>query len=87
MHILTIDGKEDEGAYSVTNELGEKILYIWEEEDDAIRFAMMLESDGYPEMNVIEVEDALLLKTCDVHDYSYTIITKNDLVIPPEDSQ
>ena len=85
MHILTIEGQEEEGAYSVADELGEKILYIWEEEDDAIRFAMMLEDDGYPEMNVLEVEDEVLLKTCEIHEYQYTIITKNDFVIPPEE--
>ena len=34
MHIITIDGKEDAGAYSVQNELGEDVLYIFEEEDD-----------------------------------------------------
>ena len=81
LHILTIDGNEEEGAYSVADE---KILYIWEEEDDAIRFAMMLEEDGYPEMNVLEVEDEVLLKTCEMHEYQYTIITKNDFVIPPK---
>ena len=43
MYILTIHGKETEGAYSVTDEDGDQILYLFEEEDDATRFAMMLE--------------------------------------------
>ena len=43
MFILTISGREDEGAYSVTDEDGDKILYIFEEEDDATRFAILLE--------------------------------------------
>lgn len=85
MHIIVIDGKEEDGAYSVTDEVGDKILYIWEEEDDAIRFAMMLEDSGCPKMSVIGVEDEMLIKTCDLHGYSYTIITKNDFVIPPEE--
>mgnify|MGYP003732699503 FL=1 len=45
---------------------------------------MMLEDDGSPEMHVIEVENDIMIKTCEMHDYKYTIITKNDLVIPPE---
>jgi hypothetical protein len=85
MHILVIEGREEEGAYSVTDEFGEKVLYIWEEEDDAIRFAMMLEDSGSPEMSVVEVESEMLIKTCEMHDYSYTIITQNDFVIPPEE--
>ena len=83
MYILTIHGKEKEGAYSVIDDDGENILYLFEEEDDAIRFAMMLEESGSPEMNVIEVEDEIMIKTCEHHDYSYTVITKDDIVIPP----
>ena len=37
MYIITIEGRETEGAYSVSDEDGDKILYIFEEEDDAIR--------------------------------------------------
>ena len=83
MYILTIHGKENEGAYSVSDDEGENILYLFEDEDDAIRFAMMLEDSGSPEMHVIEVEDEIMIKTCEVHDYKYVIITPNDVVIPP----
>ena len=83
MHILTILGEEDRGAYSVTDENGEQILYIFEEEDDALRFAMMLEDAGSPEMNVVEVEEELLYNICDMHGYDYAVITKNDIVVPP----
>jgi len=84
MFILTVKGKEDDGAYSVANEHGVKVLYIFEEEDDATRFSIMLENNDCPEMNVLEVEDELLLYTCEQHEYNYAIITKNDLVIPPK---
>jgi hypothetical protein len=83
MFILTINGKEKEGAYSVMNEEGDQILYLFEEEDDATRYAMMLEEDGYPEMHVIEIEDDVMLKTCEIHGYNYTVITADDIVIPP----
>ena len=84
MYILTIYGKETAGAYSVCDEDGEDILYLFQEEDDAVRYAMMLEESGSPEMNVIEIEDEVMLKTCIVHEYKFTIITPNDIVIPPE---
>jgi hypothetical protein len=84
MFILTIEGREKEGAYSVTDDDGEQIIYLFEEEDDAVRYAMMLEDDGYPEMHVIEIEDEVMIKTCEMHDYKYTVITANDIVIPPE---
>ena len=84
MYILTIYGKETDGAYSVTDEDGEQILYLFKGEDDAMRYAMMLEDEGSPEMHVIEIEDEIMIKTCEMHDYKYAIITENDLVIPPE---
>ena len=83
MFILTVEGKEAEGAYSIPDENGEQVLYLFEDEDDAIRFALLLEDQDYPEMHVIEVDDKVVVKTCELHDYRYSIITRNDIVIPP----
>ena len=83
MFILTVEGKESEGAYSIADENGEQVLYIFEDEDDAIRFALLLEDQNYPEMHVIEVDGKVVIKTCELHDYRYSVITKNDIVIPP----
>jgi len=46
---------------------------------------MMLEEDGgYPEMHIIEVDDDMMIHICESHGYEYTIITPNDIVIPPK---
>ena len=78
-----MEGKENEGAYSVPDDDGEHILYLFEDEDDALRYAMMLEDGGNPQMHVIEVEDEIMIKTCQTHDYRYAVITQDDIVIPP----
>ena len=83
MFILTIEGNEAEGAYSVATDEGEQVLYLFEDEDDAIRFALLLEDQDYPEMHVVEVDGKVVIKTCELHDYRYSVITKNDIVIPP----
>jgi hypothetical protein len=83
MFLITKEGKEDEGAYSVVDEDGDSILYLFEDEDDACRFAMMLEEQEFPEMHVIEVEDGLIIRTCEIRNCRYTLITPNDIVIPP----
>ena len=84
MFILTVAGKENDGAYSVTDDDGNQILYLFEEEDDAVRYALLLENTDYPEMHVLEVEDEVMIKTCQVHNYNYTVITSDDIVIPPK---
>ena len=64
---------------------GDKVLFLFEEEDDAERYAMMLEEDPdyEKEMEIVEVDDALAIKTCKAYNYKYTVITPNDIVIPP----
>ena len=84
MFILTVAGKENDGAYSVTDDDGNQILYLFEEEDDAVRYALLLENSDYPEMHVLEVEDEVMVRTCEVHNYNYTVITSDDIVIPPK---
>jgi hypothetical protein len=83
MYILTIAGREQDGAYSVVDDDGDDILYLFQEEDDATRYALLLEEDGHPEMHIIEVEDRVMMKTCEMHGYQYILITPDDIVIPP----
>ena len=84
MFILTVEGKEKEGAYAVEDDVGAQILYLFEEEDDALRYAMMLEDVGFPTMNIIEVEEDLMIKSCTLNGYEYAVITKNDIIVPPQ---
>ena len=83
MYILTIAGREQEGAYTVPDDDGDDILYLFQEEDDATRYALLLEEDGHPEMRIIEIEDRVMIKTCEMQGYQYVLITADDIVIPP----
>ena len=62
MYLLTINEKQDNGAYAVLNRYGEKVLFMFEEEDDAERYAMMLNMDEEDSsLSVIEVDDLSLI--------------------------
>ena len=84
--LLTLKGRKDDGAFAVQDQYGEKVLFLFEEEDDATRYAMMLKEDGdyEKEMEVIEVDDELAIKTCKMYQYKYAVITPDDIVIPPQ---
>ena len=86
MFLLTLKNGKDDGAYAVQDRYGEKVLFLFEEEDDAARYAMMLEQhpDYEKEMEVIEVDDELAIKTCKHNNYKYAVITPDDIVIPPK---
>ena len=84
MFLLTIKDRKDDGAYAVQNKKGEKVLFLFEDEDDADRYAMMLEEEDQANMEVIEVDGALAIRTCKLYNYRYAVITPNDIVIPPK---
>ena len=83
MHIITIKGMRDDGAYAVLNEFGEKIVFMFENPDDANRYAMQLEEQGDPPMEVVEVKDRVAIGACERTGTKYTIIRNDDIVIPP----
>ena len=97
MFLLTLRDSKEEGAYAVQNRYGEKVLFLFEdeedaeryamhlEEDDAERYAMHLEEDEDESMDVVEVDDNLAILTCKRYNYKYAVVTPNDIVIPPRD--
>ena len=85
MFLLTLDSRKDDGAYAVQDSDGDKVLFLFEEEDDAERYKLMLqdlEIDADRKMDIIEVDDDLAIKTCSMYNYKYAVITPDDLVIP-----
>ena len=90
MFLLTLDSRKDDGAYAVQDSDGDKVLFLFEEEDDAERYKLMLqdlEIDVDHKMDIIEVDDDLAIKTCSMYNYKYAVITPDDLVIPPSNDK
>lgn len=84
MFLLTLKDRKDDGAYAVQDQYGHKVLFLFEDEDDATRYALMLEDQEETEMDVVEVDDDLAIKTCKLYNYKYAVITPDDIVIPPK---
>jgi hypothetical protein len=85
MYLLTLRDRKDEGAYAVQNNNGEKVLFLFEEEDDAERYIGLLEAEEEStELDVVEVDGPLAIRTCKMYNYKYAVVTANDIVIPPK---
>ena len=84
MYILSLAGHEGEGAYAVTNDDGHKALYLFQQEDDATRYAGLLEAEESTVLTVVEIDENLAVETCKKHKYKYVIISADDIVIPPK---
>jgi Protein of unknown function (DUF3110) len=77
-------GTENEGIHTIRVGERDKVL-MFESEDDATRFALMLEAQDFPTA-VVETMDAEEIKEfCQSANYDWEIIPENDaLAIPPE---
>ncbi len=86
MFLLTLKDRKDDGAFAVEDDKGDKVLFLFEQEDDAERYAMMLNDNEGSDMIVIDVDGKLAIKTCRMYNYKYAVITPDDIVIPPRSS-
>ena len=82
MWLLTEEGRR-EGAYAVKDSIGDKVLLLFQAEDDAVRYKLQLADGEHIDMEVVEVDEEVAIKACEMYNYKYTIVTPNDFVIPP----
>jgi hypothetical protein len=83
MYILCLKGKEDEGAYAMANNRGDRVLLMFEEEDDAERYIGMLEAEDFAPLVAVEVDPDSMIDMCERSGYEFMIVSEDELVIPP----
>jgi len=76
---------ENEGIHTI--QLGDrnKVL-MFESEDDAIRFGLMLEAQDFPEPTIEAIDDEEIKEFCDSVDYDWELVPAGALEIPPENN-
>lgn len=85
MFIVTLEDQPD-GVYSVFDEDLDRVIPIFQDEDDAERYLYMLEEDeDYPPMQIVEIDDHVIITACQERGQKFSIITPDDLLIPPDD--
>jgi len=86
MFLLTLKDRKDDGAFAVEDDRGDKVLFLFEQEDDAERYAMQLNENEGSDMIGIDVDGKLAIRACKMYNYKYAVITPDDIVIPPRSS-
>ena len=84
MFLLASKSSSEQGAYAVENQDGENVLFFFEEEDDADRYALQLQVEQDRHLSVVEIEEGLAIRTCKMYNYRYAVIKPEDIVIPPK---
>jgi hypothetical protein len=76
------------GVYSVFDENKDRIIPVFEDEDDATRYLLQLEEDDEtPELEINGVDIDALVHACIVQGQKYSIISSDDFIIPPPDRE
>ena len=87
MFIITLKDVPS-GVYSVFDDSEDRIIPVFEEEDDAIRYLMHLEEDDETlELEINSVDIDALVQACIVQGQKYSIISSDDFIIPPPDRE
>ncbi|MEO0844384.1 MAG: DUF3110 domain-containing protein, partial [Cyanobacteria bacterium J06643_5] len=75
---------ENEGIHTIRIGNRNKVL-MFESEDDATRFALMLEAQDFPTPTVEPMDIEEIEQFCKSADYDYEIVPINgELIVPPE---
>ncbi|BAZ52866.1 hypothetical protein NIES4103_55310 [Nostoc sp. NIES-4103] len=75
---------ENEGIHTIRVGDRNKIL-MFESEDDALRYALMLEAQDFPTPTVEALDAEEIKEFCESAGYEWEIVPENsDLIVPPE---
>ena len=81
-------GTENEGIHTLRLQGDEgklrDVVLMFENEDDAVRFGVMLEAQDFPECTVTEIDADEVQEFCEGAGYECKPVTSEMLVMPPE---
>tara|TARA_X000000368_G_scaffold86743_1_gene65924 strand:- start:95 stop:355 length:261 start_codon:yes stop_codon:yes gene_type:complete len=83
MFVLT--DQKTGGVYAVRDDnTVDRVVQIFVDKDDAVRYYSMLREADYPrKLNVRFMEEDEVKTSCKNYGYKFSIITTDDIVIPP----
>jgi|TARA_B100001094_G_scaffold138090_1_gene133669 hypothetical protein len=85
MFVITLKD-QPQGIYSVFDTDEERIVPLFEQADDALRYVMQLsEDEENPDLQIMNVQPEQIIQACRVQGQKYSIITADDLIVPPDD--
>ncbi|XGB41223.1 MAG: DUF3110 domain-containing protein [Nodosilinea sp. LVE1205-7] len=84
VYVLLFNARTDnEGIHTLKIDY-EDVVLMFETEDDATRFALMLEAQDFPEATVEAIDQADIEEFCKAAGYQCKVVPEGALAIPPE---
>lgn len=76
-------GTDNEGIHTLQIGDRNKVL-MFESEDDATRYSLMLEAQDFPPASVESIDDREIKAFCESADYDWELVPDGALTLPPE---
>lgn len=84
VYVLLFNARtENEGIHTLRID-GQDLVLMFEHEDDATRYALMLEAQDFPEATVEGMDQADIEEFCESAGYGCRLIPEGSLTMPPE---
>lgn len=83
--LLFNSGTDNEGIHTIQIRDRNKVL-MFESEEDATRFSVLLEAQDFPTPSVEAISDEEIKEFCKSADYDWELIPTGHLAIPPEEN-
>jgi hypothetical protein len=84
VYVLLFNARtENEGIHTLRAN-DQDVVLMFENEDDATRFGLMLEAQDFPEATVEAIEQEEVEEFCESAGYGWKLVPKGSLAVPPE---
>ena len=85
MFVITLKD-HPQGIYSVFDKQEDRIVPLFEQADDALRYVMQLtEDEGNPDLQIMNVQPDQIIQACRMQGQKYSIISADDFIVPPDE--
>ena len=84
MFVITLKD-HPQGIYSVFDKQEDRIVPLFEQADDALRYVMQLsEDEENPDLQIMNVQPDQIIQACRMQGQKYSIISADDFIVPPD---
>ena len=85
MFVITLKD-HPQGIYSVFDKQEDRIVPLFEQADDALRYVMQLsEDEENPDLQIMNVQPDQIIHACRMQGQKYSIISADDFIVPPDE--
>ncbi len=85
MFVITLKD-HPQGIYSVFDKQEDRIVPLFEQADDALRYVMQLsEDEENPDLQIMNVQPDQIIQACRMQGQKYSIISADDFIVPPDE--